>query len=158
MTSILDQITNPKIEIDSEYDNKMVCFICLSKKKQLIQPGCLCKTTYVHPRCYKKWAEMTKSDFLKCGVCKSAVSINFVKKCVTLEQLMIYPNKVQEQDYKIGFIRCISIPGIANYIPIRNGELFFRTQAEKTRVQEANKRLYNSERYSIPIYKKPYRF
>jgi hypothetical protein len=62
---------------------------------------------------------------------------------------MIYPNKVQEQDYKLGFI--------ANYIPIRNGELLFRNQGEKTRVQEANKRLYNNERYSIPIYKKAYK-
>jgi|688.fasta_scaffold09244_16 hypothetical protein len=65
---------------------------------------------------------------------------------------MIYPNKFQEQDYTISF-RGISVPGIANYIPIRNGELFFRNQPEKTRVQEANKRLYNSEHYSIPIYK-----
>jgi hypothetical protein len=149
MTSIL------KENIETTRD-KMICFICLGEKKQLRQPGCLCKTTYVHPRCYKKWSEMTNSDFLKCGVCKSAVSINFVKKCVTLEQLMIYPNKFQEQDYTIS-VRGISIPGIANYIPIRNGELFFRNQAEKTRVQEANKRLYNSERYSMPIYKKPYK-
>ena len=139
MTSILEENTETKSKD-----------ICLGKKKQLIQPGCLCKTTYVHPKCYKKWSEITNSDFLKCGVCKSTVSINFVKKCVTLEQLMIYPNKVQEQDYKLGFI---SIPGIANYIPIRNGELLFRNQREKTRVQEANKRLYNNESYSIPIYK-----
>jgi len=154
MTSILKKNIETKFE---DTHDKIICFICLGEKKQLIQPGCLCKTTYVHPKCYKKWAEMTNSDFLKCGVCKSAVSINFVKKCVTLEQLMIYPNKFQDQDYKLGFIRFISIPGIANHIPIRNGELFFRNQVEKTRVQEANKRLYNSERYSMPIYKKPYK-
>ena len=134
----------------------MDCFICLSKKKPLIQPDCLCKTTYVHPGCYKKWLD-TCHDILTCGVCKSTVGINFIKKFVSLEQLMIYPNKVQEpQEYDIA--EGIEIPGIANFIPIRNGELYFRNIKEKSRFLEADKRLYNSKRHSIQGYKKAYRF
>ena len=140
----------------------MNCFICLSKKNPLIQPDCLCKTTYVHPECYKKWLE-TCSDILTCCVCNSTVSINFVKKFVTLEQLVAYPNKVPKlQEYEMftdGIsIRGISIPGIAQFIPIRNDILYFRNAAEKTRFLEADKRLFNSKRPSIPPYKKSYKY
>lgn len=48
------------------------------QEKPLIQPDCLCKTTYVHPGCYKKWLD-TCHDILTCGVCKSTVGINFIK-------------------------------------------------------------------------------
>ena len=145
---------------------KMNCFICLSSTRQLIQPDCLCKTIYVHPGCYKKWLE-TCPDILICSICKSTVGINFVKKFVSLEQLMMYSNKVQEpqepqepqelQEYVINQ-RVISIPGIAESIPIYNDTLHFRTITEKIRFMEADKRLYNSKRHSIQGYKKAYRF
>jgi hypothetical protein len=134
----------------------MECFICMSKKKPLIQPDCLCKTSYVHSACYKKWLE-TCSDILKCSVCKSAFSINFIKKFVTLEQLMVYPNRVQNPQEYDDIREGIEIPGIANFIPIYNDELQFHNPVEKTRFLEAKKRLFNSKRHSIPSYKKPYR-
>jgi hypothetical protein len=70
---------------------------------------------------------------------------------------MVYPNRVQNpQEYNIR--DGIVIPGIADFIQIHNEELLFRNIVEKTRFQEAKKRLYKSERHSIISYKKPYRF
>lgn len=85
------------------------------------------------------------------------VGINFIKKFVSLEQLMIYPNKVQEpQEYD--YDEYIEIPGIAHIIPIYNGKLHFRNITEKSRFLEAEKRSYNSKRHSTQGYKKAYRF
>lgn len=135
----------------------MDCFICLSRKQPLIQPDCLCKTIYVHPGCYKKWLQTTCPDILTCSVCKSAVSVNFVKQFVSLEQLMIYPHKIQEPN-EDGFVlrEGISIPGIAEFIPVDNDELQYTNPKQKDRIKEASKRLRKSERYSVQSYKNSY--
>ena len=86
----------------------MDCFICLSRKQPLIQPDCLCKTIYVHPGCYKKWLQTTCPDILTCSVCKSAVSVNFIKQFVSLEQLMVYPHKIQEPNIKLSVSHTVS--------------------------------------------------
>lgn len=143
----------------------MDCFICLSRKQPLIQPDCLCKTIYVHPGCYKKWLQTTCPDILTCSICKSAVSVNFVKQFVSLEQLMIYPHKIQEPN-EDGFILrdgvlirdFIVIPGIAENLELRDGEIYYKNSKQKDCVTESAKRLHKSERYSVQSYKKPYCF
>lgn len=143
----------------------MDCFICLSRKQPLIQPDCLCKTIYVHPGCYKKWLQTTCPDILTCSVCKSAVSVNFVKQFVSLEQLMIYPHKIQEPNedgfvLRDGFLirDFIAIPGIADNLELHNGEIHYKNSKQKDCVTESAKRLRKSERYSVQSYKKSYCF
>lgn len=138
----------------------MDCFICLSRKQPLIQPDCLCKTIYVHPGCYKKWLQTTCPDILTCSVCKSAVSVNFVKQFVSLEQLMVYPHKIQEPNIAefLGFTEGIVIPGITDILELHNGEIRYKNIKQRDRVTESAKRLRKSQRYSLPSYKKPYRF
>ena len=65
------------------------CFICLSNKKTLIKSDCVCKNIYVHPSCYKKWLD-TCPDIFTCSICKTDVSVTFLKKFVTMEKLMLY--------------------------------------------------------------------
>jgi hypothetical protein len=109
--------------------------------------------------------QTTCPDILTCGICKSEVSISFVKQFVSLEQLMAYPNKIQEPDEiqelnENGFvlIESIIIPGIAEVRVLCNGELHYKNIKQQDRVTESAKRLHKSERHSIPSYKKPYRF
>ena len=138
----------------------MDCFICLSRKQPLIQPDCVCKTIYVHPGCYKKWLQTTCPDILVCSVCKSTVSITFVKQFVTLEQFMMYPHNIREPNevYEISTRDGISIPGIAEFILVENDELQYKNPKQKDRVKEASKRLHKSEHLTIPSYKKPFCF
>ena len=65
----------------------MNCFICYHDNN-LIRPDCLCKTLYVHPICYTKWLQKCP-DILTCSICKSSVSLNFVKQYLSIEQLIL---------------------------------------------------------------------
>jgi hypothetical protein len=120
----------------------------------------VCKTIYVHPGCYKKWLQTTCPDILVCSVCKSTVSITFVKQFVTLEQFMMYPHNIREPNevYEISTRDGISIPGIAEFILVENDELQYKNPKQKDRVKEASKRLHKSEHLTIPSYKKPFCF
>ena len=73
------------------------CFICLSTKKPLVKPDCVCKNIYAHTSCYKQWLE-TCPDMFTCSVCKTNLSVTFIKPFVTMEKLMLYNEKQDDND------------------------------------------------------------
>lgn len=121
----------------------MSCFICLGSK-HLIQPKCKCKTLFVHRACYTEWLK-TAPDMFTCTVCKTDVSISFLSKCLTTEQLMNYdPNEIDE------FIEGLAVPrmgwdkiwyeqyGIRFYE--ENGMLHFGSIKDQDQFSEIGKR------------------
>ena len=138
----------------------MECYICLTSKYPLIQPGCLCKTIYIHPECYKTL--LKTYDIMTCSICKSDVSVDFVKQYATMEQLLVYPYRVSKSeddfkgvyayldgvasiinymdDYRIQY----DIPGITYDLPYYKGAFRFRDINQKNIVMEAHKREWKS--------------
>ena len=138
-------LKNEKIKkVLSRYLLPMSCFICLSTKKPLIKPDCVCKNIYAHTSCYKQWLD-TCPDMFTCSVCKTNLSVTFIKPFVTVEKLMLYSENQEneEDDQNIFFSRRIISHGVVVTLD-DNDDWWFDTIEDLGLYTESSKREFKA--------------
>ena len=138
------------------------CYICLSSKRTLIKPDCLCKTMLVHRSCFTKWLS-TSPDFITCPVCKDTFNPSFLVSFVGVEALMKYSDKREdsEEDEEENYEFELNVPGLPPTIyQDDDGTLYFDSIDQLNTYMESEKRNILSFKknkkfqYKSPFYQK----
>ena len=77
----------------------MPCYICLEEEgKTMKVRGCYCKGGIdIHKACLQQWMNTAVNPF-NCSVCKGEYSTSFLKKFLTMEEIMFHPRGTDEEE------------------------------------------------------------